>query len=245
MREGWIDYVAPQIYWVIGYRIADYKKLVDWWSRHVFGKHLYIGHGTHRINTAGAWSNPSELPNQIRLNRQYPQVKGSIFYSSAKLLENRNGFVDSLRNDLFFSYADVPKMEWKIQEPVEPVVEIEPVKPPNKDTVEIQKKLPVPKAPISIVTEKINRETLIEWKMDKSQTSFLKDKGSYYKIYRFRGKIAGKRSKENLYATTKENMLIVPRRGLFKKKFTFLITAVNSQNQESINGKSIIIKMKK
>ncbi len=245
LREGWIDYVSPQIYWVIGYKYADYEKLVDWWSHHVFGKHLYIGHGTHRINTSGNWKNPSEVPNQIRLNRQYPQVKGSIFYSSTKLLENRNGLVDSLRNDLFFAYANVPKMEWKIS-PQEPQTEIKPDKPDiNKDTSQIKPTLSIPQAPILVKAEKIGKETFIQWEMDKSQRDFLKDSNSYYNVYRFRGKVVGKINKENLYTTTKESLIVVPRKGLFKKKFTFVITAVNSQKQESAFSQAVVVKMKK
>ena len=33
-------------------------------------------------------------------------------------------------------------------------------------------------------------------------------------------------------------------RGLFRKKYTFVVTAVNRQNTESWPGKSVIIKMK-
>ncbi len=246
LRNSWIDYVAPQIYWVIGYKVADYKKLVDWWSRHVFGKHLYIGHGTHRINTSGAWQNPSEVPNQIRLNRQYPQVKGSIFYSSAKLLENRNGLVDTLRNDLFFAYADIPKMGWKqqVQEPNETLV---PEQKPdnNSDTIKIEPVLPTPSAPVLVMSEKVGRETFIQWEMDKSEHKFLADTGSYYKVYRFRGKVAGRLSKSNLYVTTKQPLIVVSRRGLFKKKFTFVVTSVNSQGKESVASKSVIVKMKR
>lgn len=240
LREGWIDYVSPQIYWVIGFRIADYAKLVDWWSRHVYGKHLYIGHGTHRINTTNSWKDPSEIPNQIRLNRKYPQVKGSIFYSSAALLKNKNGVIDSLRNDLFFAYADVPTMEWKTT--VNPT---EIVTPEEKiDTIYV-KKLPTPLAPINLTAEKVGRETFIQWEMDEAQKSFLKDTGSYYHVYRFKGKYAGAATKKNLYATTKEPFIMVPRRGWFKKKFTFVVTAVNSQNKEGLTSNPIIVKMRK
>jgi len=34
-------------------------------------------------------------------------------------------------------------------------------------------------------------------------------------------------------------------RGLFRKKFTFVVTAVNRQNTESWPSESVIIKMKK
>ena len=48
LREGWIDYVAPQLYWEIGFPLADYTVLLDWWSRYSYGKQVYIGHGIYR-----------------------------------------------------------------------------------------------------------------------------------------------------------------------------------------------------
>ena len=152
LREGWIDYVAPQIYWVIGYKIADYEHLVDWWSRHVYGKHLYIGHATHRINSTRSWKNPSEIPNQIRLNRQYPEVKGSIFYSSTAMLKNLNGFNDSLRNNLYLAYADVPEMPWKIIE--RPDTNIIAVIETELDWIR-NSKLPQARTPINIISTKV------------------------------------------------------------------------------------------
>ena len=46
IKNGLIDYIVPQIYWNIGYSIADYKKLAAWWENAVSGTNvdLYIGH---------------------------------------------------------------------------------------------------------------------------------------------------------------------------------------------------------
>lgn len=35
IREGWIDYVCPQLYWHIGNRAADYNTLAHWWALRV------------------------------------------------------------------------------------------------------------------------------------------------------------------------------------------------------------------
>ncbi len=242
LREGWIDYVAPQIYWVIGYKAADYAELVDWWSRNTFGKHLYIGHATHRINTTNGWRNPSEIPDQIRLNRMYPEVKGSIFYSSTALLNNLNGVTDSLRNNFFLASADIPKMPWKIKEHPEDLIVTVDTTPEVFFTIN---RLPEPLAPIKLLAEKIGKETLITWKMDESQSKFLADTGSYYNVYRFEGKFADYPSPEYLYKTTKKPALMVSRRGLFKKKFSFIVTAVNRQNREGWPSEAIVVKMKK
>ena len=49
LEKGWIDYVTPQLYLEIGHDKVDYEKMLDWWSRNSYGKHVYIGHGIYRV----------------------------------------------------------------------------------------------------------------------------------------------------------------------------------------------------
>jgi len=105
IKNGWIDYVAPQLYWAIGFKPAAYEKLVPWWANEVAGTsvHVYVGQAAYRINASstGGWENPNEMPNQLILNRRYGAVKGSIFFNLKSLLANRLGFLDRLRTDLY------------------------------------------------------------------------------------------------------------------------------------------------
>ncbi len=113
MKKGWVDYVAPQLYWEIGHKLADYEELIDWWSRHSYGCHIYIGHGIYRAFEKGmAWKNPNELPNQIKMLRQYPSVQGSIYFSSESFDRNPNGWNDSLQNNYYKTPAQIPEMDW-------------------------------------------------------------------------------------------------------------------------------------
>lgn len=112
LKEGWIDYVAPQLYLEIGHDKIDYVKLLDWWSKNSYGKHLYIGHGIYRAGTNAAWKNPNELPNQIKLLREYPNVQGSIYFSSKSFNNNPNGWNDSLKNNYYKENVSTPPMEW-------------------------------------------------------------------------------------------------------------------------------------
>ncbi len=104
IRRGWIDYIAPQIYWNIGFALAAYDKLVPWWVNEVAGTNvrLYIGQAVYKIGTTpGPWSNPEEMPNQLKFNRQFRAVHGSIFFSIKDLFANRLGFTDRLINDIY------------------------------------------------------------------------------------------------------------------------------------------------
>jgi uncharacterized lipoprotein YddW (UPF0748 family) len=113
LKMGWIDYVAPQLYLEIGNERIAYEVMLDWWSKHAYGKHVYIGHGIYRAGERSkAWKNPDELPNQIKLIRQYPNVQGSIYFSSTSFNNNPNGWNDSLQNNYYKSPALIPRMEW-------------------------------------------------------------------------------------------------------------------------------------
>jgi len=114
VKEGWIDYVNPQVYFPFFYRAAPYEKLVDWWSNNAFGKHVYIGQGVYRaIEKREGWNNNwSQLPDQVRYLRQNPRVQGSVYFSSKSLTSNLAGFQDSLRNDFYKHQALPPQMLW-------------------------------------------------------------------------------------------------------------------------------------
>lgn len=113
LKNGWIDYVAPQLYWSIGFAPADYAKLVDWWSKHTYGKQLYIGHAAYKVNNNAVdpnWYQPDQISRQVALNRSNPNVQGSIFYSIRPLLRNPLGVQDSLKRSLFLTPSLVPAM---------------------------------------------------------------------------------------------------------------------------------------
>lgn len=105
VKNGWVDYIAPQIYWQIGHSKCDYAVLVDWWSNVARGTDvkLYIGHAAYKTgdSTQGTqWMDGLELERQIAYNRANRQVDGSIFYGYSALKNNTLGIGDSLA-DIF------------------------------------------------------------------------------------------------------------------------------------------------
>jgi len=101
IRHGWIDYVTPQIYWSLSFERARYDKLVTWWANEVRGTDvaLYIGHAPYKLGTAEAgWQNAQEIINQLKYNRQFSEVKGSIFFSAKDLRKNPLGLIQELKN---------------------------------------------------------------------------------------------------------------------------------------------------
>lgn len=114
MRLNWIDYVVPQVYWTIGFSIADHEKIVKWWSENSAGKPVYIGIGAYRIGEnkgrEAAWRDPAEVGRQIQLGRRTFGVKGSVFFSSKNLTNNPLGIGDTLRNNYYKYPALTPQV---------------------------------------------------------------------------------------------------------------------------------------
>ena len=108
LREGWIDYVAPQLYWEFGHPNAPFEVLLDWWSRNSHGKPCYIGLGYYRAGGKGAWSDRTQLPRQLSAIRATPNIDGAIYFSGKTFLKNPLGWNDSLRNNYHRLPALVP-----------------------------------------------------------------------------------------------------------------------------------------
>ncbi len=86
LKEGWIDYVIPQLYWEKGNHFGDFTSLVQWWSENSYGKHLYIGQALYKSTIEkNGWLQPDELNNQINFLRTNKKVSGFAFYSASNI----------------------------------------------------------------------------------------------------------------------------------------------------------------
>ena len=112
LQKGWIDYVAPQLYWEFGHKAAPFDVLVDWWSTHTYGKNCYIGLGIYKAGSNDAWKDSSQLIRQIDYIRKTPNITGMIFFSSKSFNNNPNGWNDSLRTHFFKESAKTPLFKY-------------------------------------------------------------------------------------------------------------------------------------
>ena len=102
IKNGWIDYVLPQLYWEIGKKAADYETLAHWWANEVRGTNckLYIGMAPYRLEGAKKdtpWGQGNEIGRQMTLNRTIPEITGECFYSTRPLLRNPRGVCDTIK----------------------------------------------------------------------------------------------------------------------------------------------------
>ncbi|MFE3877484.1 glycoside hydrolase family 10 protein [Kitasatospora sp. NPDC059146] len=96
VREGWIDYICPQLYWNIGFAPADYAVLVPWWDEVARGTgvDLYLGEALYKAGASGqpaAWQDPAELSRHLTLAQDYGTVRGHCFFAAQDVAEDPIG----------------------------------------------------------------------------------------------------------------------------------------------------------
>jgi uncharacterized lipoprotein YddW (UPF0748 family) len=104
VRNGWIDYIAPQLYWNIGFAAADYAKLVSWWDGVVRGTgvDLYVGEALYKAGdpAQGApWHDPAELSRHLTLAKDFAGVRGHCFFAAKEVRSDPIGAMSRLVAD--------------------------------------------------------------------------------------------------------------------------------------------------
>ena len=98
VREGMVDYIAPQIYWEIGALSGDFSILLDWWNKTVADTDvkLYIGLAAYKSAEAQAdsvWYETAELQRQLEAMEQSTHASGALFFRYGSLLTLDTAFL--------------------------------------------------------------------------------------------------------------------------------------------------------
>jgi uncharacterized lipoprotein YddW (UPF0748 family) len=101
--NGWVDYLAPQLYWPTTQTAQAFEPLLDWWAAlPETGRSTYVGHALYQLDSTSTWS-VDEFRSQVRLTQGAGQahVYGGIHYHIGPLVENRSGIRDVFRDELY------------------------------------------------------------------------------------------------------------------------------------------------
>ncbi|WP_455755243.1 glycoside hydrolase family 10 protein [Streptomyces microflavus] len=114
VKEGWIDYIAPQIYWHIGLAAADYAKVLAWWSATARGTgvDLYVGEALYKAGDPAQpapWQDPAELSRHLTLARDHEEVGGHIFFSAKHVAADRIGAMARVVADHYRDRVRAPR----------------------------------------------------------------------------------------------------------------------------------------
>ncbi len=112
LHNGWVDYLAPQLYWRISPEKQSFPALLTWW-RQQGSRPVWPGIATERIHSSDDPGRPtSEIINQINLTRHIGSTgNGHIHWSAKSLVTNRGGIATQLAAT-YTQPAAVPPMPW-------------------------------------------------------------------------------------------------------------------------------------
>lgn len=96
IKGGYIDYIAPQIYWQFSTSVARFDVLCRWWNARCAGTgiDLLISHGVYRSDE---WGSDTEILHQVEYARNEVSYKGSIHYGYAAIKANIRNTAGQLR----------------------------------------------------------------------------------------------------------------------------------------------------
>lgn len=113
LQNGWVDYLAPQLYWRDLPRKQSFSALLGWW-RSQGSRPVWPGIATSRINSSEDPGRPAaEILKQVEYSRRIGQNwVGQIHWSAKSLLQNRGGVSGMLAQGPYHESALVPPMPW-------------------------------------------------------------------------------------------------------------------------------------
>ena len=117
LREGWCDYMAPQLYWSIEPAKQSFPVLLDWWrGENRAHRHIWPGLAVDRI---GPNRDAQEIVNQLALTRRAGAGPGQIYWSAKNVLGDRGGIAKLLHSAAYADSALIPASPWLDASPPE------------------------------------------------------------------------------------------------------------------------------
>jgi uncharacterized lipoprotein YddW (UPF0748 family) len=114
LKNGWVDYLSPQLYWRIEQKEQSFPVLLNWWAQQN-ARHRNLWPGLYASGALSQQWSASEIPDQIRLIRKQPGSDGYIFYNATSLLTNSprgSALQHILQSTLNAQPALVPASPW-------------------------------------------------------------------------------------------------------------------------------------
>ena len=118
LREGWLDYVAPQLYWVLDGEQQRFRRLDAWWrTENVRARHIYPGLLTMRVASRGSPWPTSAITQQVDFLRDAragtPEAQGHVHFRLATLMPSApGGLGDQLAGSTYAERALPPASPW-------------------------------------------------------------------------------------------------------------------------------------
>ena len=214
VKNGWVDYIVPQLYWQIGHPTADYAELVQWWARYCSGRPLVIGQDVERTMKYADPQNPrvNQMEAKLQMQRNTLGVDGSCLWYSKLIADNYNDYA------------------LRLQQTYHPYPALQPAMPWLSNTA--------PGKVRRIKTATAPDGTYLYWEVPTSKS--WEDKPEKYVVYRFASKSKQNLADASaIVGITKHPLLRIAPTGQ-KAPGYYVVTAINRlQNESAAAGKKV------
>lgn len=110
LAEGWVDYLAPQLYWNIEQPAQSFHVLMHWWAaQNPLGRHVYAGVASARV---GVDRDAREIGAQAGLVAERGGANGLLLWNMSSLEDDKGGVAALLRAQFKRDPAVVPASPW-------------------------------------------------------------------------------------------------------------------------------------
>ena len=122
LKEGWVDYMTPQIYYRIHQISQPFPVMLQWWiDQNKHERHIWPGLFTSRLRTTDVTWPVDEIIGQVYTSRAFPEVDGKIHFSMRTFLENSGNINRIIAAGPHAKSSLIPATHWlDIAEPGKP-----------------------------------------------------------------------------------------------------------------------------
>lgn len=113
LRDGTLDYVAPQLYWPIEPAEQSYPALLRWWTdESVKRRHVWPGLALYKLPVSGPkHMSADDIVREMFLTRETPGASGHVLFNASVLMDNVDGIADRLAA-MYAEPAIMPASPW-------------------------------------------------------------------------------------------------------------------------------------
>lgn len=99
-QSGWLDYLAPQLYWETTNSGQEYGLLAPWWDAQLpDGTWLFPANALYQLGSSSTWTF-EEFAAQIAISRDasMTHTRGNVWYNASPFIEDWSGVLDTFAN---------------------------------------------------------------------------------------------------------------------------------------------------
>ncbi len=114
LTEGWVDWLAPQLYWRIDKDGQEFPKLLEWWAQqNPMNRHVVAGLGLYRLGEGSANNyEAQEVIDQLAIVRRTHGAHGEVHFPMNAIMENKLGVSKQMKKSHYNTPALLPPATW-------------------------------------------------------------------------------------------------------------------------------------